>query len=315
MGNLLYMIKALRKFFEQQSFEEILTPPLVSNPGMETHIHPFQVFSAHQKKTLPLYLHTSPEFHMKNLLSQGWERLYTLSYSFRDEPVSETHRPQFLLLEWYRTNARYESLMQDCQELVDFAQCFLKNQGVASVKPILSFEKATVQELFQEFIQTDILQEHPQEIIQKNDPKLLPEKHDELLWEDYFFLLWLNKIEPQLKNYPYLLVYEYPAPLAALSTLKTKDPRVCERFEVYMHGLEIANAFNELCDLEEQKKRFQKQAKDKESLYGYKLPEAELLYQALEKRLPPSAGIAWGVERFLMALTGNKESFYNDLSN
>lgn len=136
----------------------------------------------------------------------------------------------------------------------------------------------------------------------------VPEK--DLAWDDYFFLLYLNKIEPEMKEYPLLMVTEFPAPLSALSTLKQSDPRVCERFEVYINGIEICNCFNELTDLEEQKKRFELQAKEKLELYGYVLPEPKKFYGALEKGLPKSSGIALGVERLLHSLFEIDEPFF-----
>ncbi|MBL7663927.1 MAG: hypothetical protein JNM93_02250, partial [Bacteriovoracaceae bacterium] len=133
----------------------------------------------------------------------------------------------------------------------------------------------------------------------------------ELNWDDYFFLLFLNKIEPELKNYPALILYEYPAPLAALSTLKSSDKRVCERFEIYLDGVEIANAFNELTETQEQKARFKQQAHEKKQAYQYNLPEPTEFYQTLERGLPKCSGIALGVERLLAALIKTPNPFFD----
>src|SRR5687767_3032706 len=108
-----HLQQAIRDFFLERGFMDVLTPPMVPNPGMETHIHPFRVWSERGRAPTPFYLHTSPEFCMKELLSEGMERIFTLSYCFRDEPSSPIHRPQFLMLEWYRANARYETIMDD----------------------------------------------------------------------------------------------------------------------------------------------------------------------------------------------------------
>jgi lysyl-tRNA synthetase class 2 len=123
-------------------------------------------------------------------------------------------------------------------------------------------------------------------------------------------LLHLNKVEPEMHRWPLLMVTEFPAPLAALSTLKPSDKRVCQRFEVYVRGIEICNAYNELTDLTEQRQRFQAQARDKQSIYGYQLPEPKRFYSALEKGLPVSAGIALGVERLLMSLWETEDPFF-----
>lgn len=295
----------------------MLTPPAVENPGMEVHIHPFQIHSVFHKKLNSVYLHTSPEFCMKELLSKEDETLrniFTISYCFRDEPSSPIHRSQFLMLEWYRKNARYESIMQDVEGLVQFCivegekKKFPLRQGIKEAKLI----HKTMQELFQEFLDIDILNylDVPQiQMLLKRFPDV-PVPQVELEWDDYFFLLYLNKIEPHLTKYPLLLIKEFPAPLSALSTLKKEDPRVCERFEVYINGVELCNCFNELTDLNEQKKRFSDQNMMKKKLYGYVLPEPKNFYQALEKGLPPSAGIALGVERLLSSLFDVENPFF-----
>ena len=150
------------------------------------------------------------------------------------------------------------------------------------------------------------------ELIEKNFKDVpLPSLGENLSWDDYYFLLFLNKVEPHLAHYPYLLLYEFPHHLSALSTLKPSDQRVCERFEIYSKGVELCNCFNELTDLKIQKERFEIQSLEKENLYHYHLPEPTVLYQAMERGLPKSAGIALGVERFLKVLTNVENPFYN----
>ncbi len=300
--------KCINDFFREKGFDSILTPPIVENPGMETHIHPFQIYSAHKKKTLPLYLHTSPEFHMKELLSHGYEKIYTMSYSFRDEPNSETHRKQFLMLEWYRANARYEEIMNDTEDLIQLCSEELSNKKI-------KLKRVTVNQLFKEFLQFEILDFLDKEALYqkiKDDFKniYLGDLKD-YQWDDLYFLLFLNLIEPKLKDYGNILLYEFPFHLSALSTIKKEDPRVCERFEVYLDGLEICNCFNELTALDEQKERFIYQAKLKEELYSYNLPAPNVLYESLERGIKNSAGIALGVERLLMSLTGQKDIFFD----
>ncbi len=107
------------------------------------------------------------------------------------------------------------------------------------------------------------------------------------------------------------MITEFPAPLSALSTLKASDPRVCERFEVYINGIELCNCFNELTDPIEQKKRFAAQNELKKKLYGYELPEPKAFYHTMDKGLPPSAGIALGVERLLHSLFDIENPFYS----
>jgi elongation factor P--(R)-beta-lysine ligase len=310
--------KAIRDFFNKRNFIEVMTPPMVSNPGMEVHIHPFEVYSKHTGNSLEQYLHTSPEFYMKDLLSKGFKNIFTLSYSFRDEPRSTLHRNQFVMLEWYRDQSRYELIMEDLQQLLQFCFDYFKKNNLTlhsdlqSQKKII-IKKKTIQELFQETLDIDILDyldPRKLKLLIKENFKDVPIPEEELTFEDYFFLLFLNKIEPLLIKEPFIILYQYPAPLKALSTLKKEDPRVCERFELYAYGIELCNSFQELCDSDEQRKRFQQQANEKMKLYGYQLPPATILFNALEKGIDRPSGIALGVERLLMILTGRDNPFF-----
>jgi lysyl-tRNA synthetase class 2 len=313
------LIRAIRLFFEKNGFLETPTPPIVENPGMETHIHPFQIKSAYKNIDHDLYLHTSPEFWMKHLLAETDEKLeniYNLSYCFRDEPESPLHRSQFLMLEWYRKHKRYETIMDDCEKLIQHCSLHLHKEGVPIKDKFLKidFYRKTVQELFLEVLNIDILEfletQELKKLIQK-DFKGVPLPDSECSFDDYFFLLFLNEVEPVLSDYNYLLLKEYPHQLAALSTLKESDPRVCERFEIYLNGVELCNCFNELTDLKLQKARFLKQALEKSKLYNYQLPQPNVLYNALERGLPASSGIAMGVERLLLGLTKISNPFFN----
>jgi len=317
-------IQGIRLFFAKHDFLETPTPPVVNNPGMEVHLHPFSVSSTYLQKGIKrknLYLHTSPEFHMKKLLSEGFTKIYNLSYCFRDEPSSETHRFQFLMLEWYRANTYYEKIKEDALELIEYVRLHLRDNDI-DVRTPLKSHHYTVSELFDKYTNIPILDylepSDLKDIILKNHPKLLCAHNDIWPWEDYFHLVFLNLIEPHFKNKELVIVDEFPAPLAALSTLKKNKPKVCERFEIYIDGIELCNCFNELTNLEDQKKRILAEAKQKKDLYGYELPEPTTLYHALEKGIPPSAGIALGVERLLMGLTrkeyknkdSDKENFF-----
>ena len=290
-------LQKIRNFFLDKDFLDCLTPPIVPNPGIETHIHPFQLYSPHKKTLLNTYLHTSPEFSMKALLSEGLEKIFTLSYSFRDEPQGMYHHYQFLMLEWYRKHSYYLKLAEDCQELLGI----LKQEEI-------SIERKTVDTLFLDILKfriTDFLETTELlKLITTDFKDIHLDKKFRYDWEDLFFLLFLHCVEPQLKKYPYLILYEYPEPLHALSTVKKDNPKVCERFELYVNGIEIANAFNELDCLHEQKKRVHKQSKRKRELYHYELPSPCVLFNSLEKGLGPSGGIALGVERLYRELFG-----------
>lgn len=248
-------------------------------------------------------MHTSPEFKIKELLSLEDElkRVYSLGYCFRDEPNSPIHRNQFLMLEWYRVGQYYEVLIKDCEEII---------KKVASKKIFLSTK--TMDEVFGEILNikiSDFLETNELELLLKKDFRDIPLPAVQLSWDDYFFLLFLNKIEPQLKNFPFLVIKEFPHHLSALSTIKNDNPKVCERFELYIHGIEVANAYNELTDLNEQKHRFKESREIKLNTYQYELPKPKRFYQTLERGLPSSCGIALGVERLAMALHGKENLF------
>ncbi len=233
------LVSAIREYFQKEGFTDVMTPPMVLNPGMETHIHPFSVGHARTSSMSPWYLNTSPEFHMKELLSLGFENIFTIGYSFRDEPIAPNHRPQFLMLEWYRTKSHYTKIMKDCEALFQYSLQYLQNKNVAVESTLINapLVKITVQDLFFEYLKIDILNfletKDLKELIEKNFKDVpLPSKGETLAWDDYYFLLFLNKIEPHLAHYPFLLIDEFPHHLAALSTLKLEDNRVCERFEI-----------------------------------------------------------------------------------
>ena len=307
-------IQAIRDFFVENGFVDVLAPPMVSHPGIEPHIHPFKVspnFNDTANPNQSFFLHSSPEFFMKELLSQGMEKIFTLSHSFRDEPSSSIHRNQFIMLEWYRSNSHYTDIMKDCTNL-----WFYLNEKFLGKPLNKKIHKMTIAEVFKKHLNIDILDlletSDLKKVIKESFPEIpIPEEdeEDKMIWDDYFFLLFLNKIEPLLKQYPFLILYEFPHHLSALSTLKVDDNRVCERFEIYIEGVELANCFNELCDLQIQKERAEKDLQLKKRLYNYTLPLPKTLFRSLEKGLPASSGIALGVERLFSIITKEKNPF------
>jgi lysyl-tRNA synthetase class 2 len=319
MGKLNYqfqLIQAIRFFFNSQGFLDVITPPAVQNPGMETHIHPFQLYHSKSKALNPLYLHTSPEFCMKELLADkenDFNNIFTINYCFRDEPHSEIHRSQFLMLEWYRKNSFYTDIMDDCENLINSTQDFLIEKQIQVKNKIQNFQRVTIQDLFLDILGFNILEfldAKELELKIRKDFKSVILPDSPCSWDDYYFLLFLNEVEPILKNHPYILLYEFPAPLAALSTIKVDKPEVCERFEIYLSGVELCNCFNELTDVEEQVKRFKIQQQEKLELYNYELPWPTNFINSLNNGLPKSSGIALGVERLLYSLTEVENPFY-----
>lgn len=314
LKQLFQFTKLIREWFTNNQFLDVITPPLVHCPGIEPHIHPFKVTNANPKSQLreDYYLHTSPEFFMKRLLSLEFDKIFSLNYVFRDEANSPIHRPQFLMLEWYRRNHLYSQIMQDCQDLIHF----LIQKSPKDITPIIPYDCQmkilSMREVFYKFLSVDLYdllnEDKIISYIQKNHSDI-PLPIQKVAWEDYFFLLFLNKIETQLNEIPLLIIKEFPYQLSALSRIKPSDKNVCERFELYINGIEVANAYQELNDIDEQRSRAANQINEKFNLYNYKVPSPNLLFNAIEKGIGESAGIALGVERLLMCLWGTSNPF------
>ena len=299
-------ISLIREFFTQKGLVDVLTPPLVSCPVIEPFVSPLKVTGQHLRDKT--YLHTSPEFWMKDLLSQGFENIFTLAYCFRDEPTSPVHRPQFIMLEWYRLHHDTSKLIADLKELTTFLLSSFGREGPVNIV------ETTVQDLFQQHLDMDIL-EFPQsaqlrDYIKKNLPDI-PLPRCDLPWDDYFHLIFFNKIEPHLAKDRFVVLKEYPAQLRALSRLKEQDPRVCERFEFFIEGVEIANCYGELTDAKEQERCFQSFNQMRKESGKEEMPRPEVLLNALERGLLPCCGAALGVERFMKVLLNEDVAFFD----
>lgn len=317
-NHLFPFIQTVRDFFKEQNFMDVLTPPIVENPGMETHIHPFQIHSPYHKKNLPLFLHTSPEFNMKKLLSlkaPNLEKIFTISYVFRDEPDSPEHRKQFIMLEWYRAHATYEAIQKDLIDLVLYTKEQLPSELIKDeLKNLKEIPVVSVQNIFQEILHFDILDFlNPKDLRQKmiKDFSFIPLSSQTHSFDDLYFLLFLNTIEPEIRKMNGLILDRFPAPLAALSEICQDDQRVCKRFELYLMGSEIANCYQELINSIEQEARFKIYQQDKLSLYNYELPWPTDFIQTLQRGIPASSGIALGIERLYMALTKDQSVFWD----
>ncbi len=315
------VIKEVRRFFDKQDFNEVETPILQISPGMEVHIATFatEYTSPLQDFTQQYFLHTSPEFTMKKLLVAGMTKIYQITKVFRNNERSDTHSPEFTMIEWYRAFAEYTQIMKDCENLI--RACFTAaDKKIASFNgmtcdPFADFEYLTVNEAFiratgADLFETmdDVYSHDPcpdkikQVALSLNDDSCKPSENDR--WEDVFFRIYLNKIEPFLgKNRP-TIIYDYPLCLAALSRPKPSDDKIAERFEMYICGLELANAFGELTNHEIQKARFIEDAKLKQQIYGEQNPIDYDFLDALKHGMPECSGIALGIDRLAMLCAG-----------
>lgn len=297
----LRVLAAIRRFFTERDFLEVETPALQVSPGLEPHLMAFETtlrgpFSDAGRTR---YLHTSPEFAMKKLLAGGLPRIFQMARVYRNGERSEHHHPEFTMLEWYRAGASYVDLMDDTEGLLS---------AVGIDRPTT---RMTVQDAFARFAGIDLLATVPDPFDPAPPPEALKAEAARIgvrvgegdSWDDAFFHVFLARIEPVLGRDGPVILHDWPACMAALSRRKDDDPRVCERFEVYLDGVELANAFGELTDPVEQRRRFEHDMDLKERLYGFRYPIDEAFLEAVG-RLPPCAGIALGVDRLVMAVTG-----------
>ncbi len=286
---------AVRAFFAREDFVEVDTPALQVSPGLEPHLFAFEtrLRSSLAEGVRALYLHTSPEFTMKKLLVAGVPRLFQLAHAFRNNERSSTHHPEFTMLEWYRAGSDYHALMDDCESLLRAAldasgRERLVYRGV-ECDAHLPFERLSVADAFAKHAGRDVF-------------ALEPAQGDS--YEDTFFRVFLNEIEPKLGVGRPTLVYDWPIALGALARAKPGEPRVAERVELFVAGLELANGFSELTDAAEQRRRFEHDVAEKARLYGERYPIDADFLAALEHGLPASAGMALGFDRLVMCATG-----------
>jgi elongation factor P--(R)-beta-lysine ligase len=300
------ILDATRTYFREQNFVEVETPALQISPGLEPHLQAFrtELRAPGVRAGRARYLHTSPEFAMKKLLAAGMEKIFQLARAFRNAERSATHHPEFTMLEWYRAGADYTALMDDVERLLAAAaKSFTWNGGQCDTGK--GAERISVADAFRCETGIDIIATATDigRLASAAAPLgITPHSGDR--WDDLFFRIFLERIEPKLGIGRPTILFDYPISMAALSRPKASDPRVCERFEVYVCGLELANAFSELTDADEQRRRFKADMDLKEKLYGERYPIDEDFLRALEHGLPPSAGIALGFDRLVMLASG-----------
>jgi lysyl-tRNA synthetase class 2 len=310
------VLRAVRDFFDAAGYVEVATPALQASPGLEPHLRAFAtvLHDPRDGATRPRYLHTSPEFAMKKLMTGGMQRIWQLARVYRDGERGATHHPEFAMLEWYRAGASYRDLMDECEGLLVAAQATAGANALRwrghRADARLPWQRLTVEEAFSRYAGVDLLATAP-------DPEapdvgmlvaealrigIAPRTGDD--WETLFFRIFLERIEPHLGIRAPTILYDYPISMAALSRRKPDDHRLAERFELYVCGLELANAFGELTDLAEQRRRFSADQARKQALYGETYPIDDDFLAALEYGMPECAGIALGFDRLVMLATG-----------
>jgi len=299
----------IRSFFVSKGFQEVETSYLVRSPGMEPNLFPFESTLIEFNGTKhEAGLVTSPEYGCKKLLGAGLPKIFELARVFRNhEPLDETHNPEFTMLEWYRAGEGYEAIMNDIEELVKYCAKELSPGTVPArgLSPDVTWERVTVNELFKRHCGFALEDALNAELLNAKCVKLGIQTQPTDSFDDLFFRIFLTKIEPHLGVARPTIVYEYPAQMAALARKKPGDPRFAERFEVYINGMEIANAYGELTDPVEQRTRFEAEQNERKALGKYVFPIDEALLASLGK-IGQASGIALGVDRLAMLLLGAK---------
>lgn len=271
------IIQEIRRFFIKEGYLEVDTPLRIPAPAPESHID-----------AIPSgrwFLHTSPELCMKRMLAAGYERIFQICRCWRDGERGMRHLPEFTMLEWYRIGADYRDLMSECEALIrsvahvlGYGSC-IRYQGM-DIGISEPWERLSVSEAFSRYSAMTVA---------------------EALETDLFDEVMVRDIEPRLGFGKPTFIYDYPAERGALARIREDNPAVAERFELYIGGLELANAFSELTDAQEQRDRFVQESAFRESMNRTTYPLPEKFLDELSD-MPPSAGIALGVDRLVMVL-------------
>jgi lysyl-tRNA synthetase class 2 len=307
------IVAALRAWFRAQDFVEVETAALQVSPGNETHLHAFATaLLAPGGASATRYLRTSPEFACKKLVSAGERRIVEFARVFRNRERGALHAPEFTMLEWYRAQAPYEMLMDDCAAIMATAATAVATRQFTfrgrAADPFAPAERLTVSEAFARYAGIDLVAcltaqgtDRAALAAAARGAGIRLAADDN--WGDIFSRLLVERIEPRLGLGRATLLYEYPAAMSALARPKPSDPRWAERFELYVCGVEIANGFGELTDAAEQRRRLEAEMTEKDRIYGESYPLDEDFLAALAE-MPQASGVALGLDRLVMLASG-----------
>jgi lysyl-tRNA synthetase class 2 len=306
------IVAALRAWFVGHDFVEVETGVLQISPGNETHLHAFATTLAAPDGTpLPLYLRTSPEFACKKLLAAGEKRIVEFAKAFRNRERGALHHPEFTLIEWYRAGEPYGALMADCAAILSEAARAAGTRELTfrgrAADAFAAPERLSVADAFARFAGIDLLAtladgESDRERFAGAARAVGIRIGDDDHWGDIFSRVLVERIEGNLGIGRATILDEYPAVLSALAR-PALDPRVAERFELYVCGVELANGFGEFNDAAEQRHRLEREMAEKKRIYGERYPIDEDFIAALAQ-MPQASGIALGLDRLVMLATG-----------
>jgi elongation factor P--(R)-beta-lysine ligase len=304
------VLAALRHYLETRDFAEVETAILQVSPGNEAHLHAFSTeLKTPDGGRRQLFLHTSPEFACKKLLAAGERRIFEFARVFRNREQGGLHHPEFTMLEWYRSGESCEALMDDCAQFLAIAAAAAGTDRFSfrgrDADPLAAPERLTVAEAFGLYAGIDLLATLGEQAPPDRDGLAAQalaagvRLADDDSWSDIFSRVLVERIEPRIGNGRATFLTEYPRPEAALARPKAADPRVAERFELFVCGVELANGFGELTDPVEQRARLEAEMAKKQRLYGERYPIDEDFLAALT-HMPPASGCALGFDRLAM---------------
>lgn len=311
------IIKLIREFFWSAGFEETDTPAAVRLAGQEPYLNPLPViFHAPNGYAEKFYLRTSPEYSLKKLLAAGFPKIFEIAKVFRDfEEFGHTHNTEFTMIEWYRAPGKLEEIMDDTENLFKFVARKLAMKEIAynnnKINIDAAWDRLSMKEAWQKYVGVNLdeyLEIEKMRALVKSRGYGVEESD---AYEDLFFKIFLNEIEQKLGEERPTILYDYPAQMCSLSKLCAKDERYAERFELYIGGLELANAFGELTDAEEQKKRLENDKNLREKLGKEIWPVDPDFIGALgefpDEAKKGTGGIALGVDRMVLLFTGARD--------
>jgi lysyl-tRNA synthetase class 2 len=292
------VLKAIRTFFYGHGFLEVETAYLMRYPAPDAHIEPLRVFVAGKG---PFFLHTSPEIGMKKLLVEGEGKIFQICKVFRVEELEEVHSTEFTMLEWYMPGT-YKDAMACTERLVTSLAESLETSDRAYFKG--PWKKYNLAELcFEKTGINPIILDRQSLFEAMRDKQIFDVKSHEG-WDDLFFKLFIQEVEPCIKAEAPFFVQDWPVNLSSMA--KRKDAHTVERFELYMRGLETANGYTELFDAEEQHARFLQENEKRCELGKEPLPLDMEFLAGLVRVQGSYAGVSVGVDRLLMALLGKE---------
>lgn len=293
------LLRAIRAFFDQRDFWEVETPVLSADTVVDRHIDPIPVVLFDDprvpRRGRQMWLQTSPEFGMKRLLAAGATAIYQITRAFRGGEVGGWHNPEFTMLEWYRVGDDYGTAMRLLSELCE------RLVPYCGPPQRLSYRDAVRQ-----FAQIDPFQARTSELRAAAERLCtsVPSSLDPLDRDSWLDLLIAEIVSPQLGREQPTILFDFPASQAALAQIRAEDHPVAERFELFIRGLEIANGYHELLTADILRHRQTRTNQQRQQDGKPALPETNRLLEAMEAGIPPCSGVALGVDRLLMAITG-----------